>query len=261
MKGMSFTNERLLIIGKYCIIKRKQTLVPERGIGMSQEIHSKKNGKDLSPRQKDILAYIISYVEDRGYPPAVREIGQAVGLSSSSTVHSHLHSLEDRGFIKRDPTKPRTIMILKNTDGSDYSAGGDLYHQENEETFDEMVNLPVLGNVAAGEPIFADENVEDQISFSMRFVRAEGSFMLRIRGESMINIGIMDGDYIIVAPQQVANNGDVIVALIGDEATCKTFYREKNHVRLQPENDTMEPIYVENPMIIGKVIGVYRDMH
>ena len=124
-----------------------------------------------------------------------------------------------------------------------------------------MVDLPVLGNVAAGEPIFADENVEDKITFPMRFVRDEGSFMLRIRGESMIKVGIMDGDYIIVAPQQTAQNGEIVVALIGDEATCKTFYFEKNMVRLQPENDDMEPIYVENPMIIGKVIGVYRDLH
>lgn len=228
---------------------------------MSPNIYGKKNEQEISIRQQEILEFIISYVEDRGYPPAVREIGQAVGLSSSSTVHSHLHSLEEKRFIKRDPTKPRTIMILKNVDGSEYAVASDLDELQSQETFDEMVNLPVLGNVAAGEPIFADENVEDQISFSMRFVRAEGSFMLRIRGESMINIGIMDGDYIIVAPQQVANNGEVVVALIGDEATCKTFYREKNQVRLQPENDSMEPIYVENPMIIGKVIGVYRDMH
>ena len=150
-------------------------------------------------------------------------------------------------------------MVLRYPDGTPFVASSEGLLVE--EDFDEMVNLPVLGNVAAGEPIFADENVEDTITFSMRFVRNEGSFMLRIRGNSMVNIGIMDGDYIIVGPQQTAQNGDVVVALIGDEATCKTFYHEKNTVRLQPENDEMEPIYVENPMIIGKVIGVYRDMH
>lgn len=148
---------------------------------MSPNIYGKKNEQEISIRQQEILEFIISYVEDRGYPPAVREIGQAVGLSSSSTVHSHLHSLEEKRFIKRDPTKPRTIMILKNVDGSEYAVASDLDELQSQETFDEMVNLPVLGNVAAGEPIFADENVEDQISFSMRFVRAEGSFMLRIR--------------------------------------------------------------------------------
>lgn len=219
----------------------------------------RKKDRPLSPRQASILEYIIEEVNGRGYPPAVREIGRHVGLSSSSTVHSHLTTLEDRGYIKRDPAKPRAIMVLRNVDGTNFVAGGE--GAQPEETFDEMVNLPVLGNVAAGEPIFAEENVEDTISFSMRFVRNEGSFMLRIRGNSMIKVGIMDGDYIIVGPQQTAQNGDIVVALIGDEATCKTFYYEKNTVRLQPENDEMEPIYVENPMIIGKVIGVYRDLH
>lgn len=215
--------------------------------------------RPLTPRQAGILEYIIEEVSNKGYPPAVREIGRHVGLQSSSTVHAHLTTLEERGYIKRDPAKPRAIMVLRYPDGAPFVASSEgLLVEEN---FDEMVNLPVLGNVAAGEPIFADENVEDTITFSMRFVRNEGSFMLRIRGNSMVNIGIMDGDYIIVGPQQTAQNGDVVVALIGDEATCKTFYHEKNTVRLQPENDEMEPIYVENPMIIGKVIGVYRDMH
>ena len=215
--------------------------------------------RPLTPRQAGILEYIIEEVSNKGYPPAVREIGRHVGLQSSSTVHAHLTTLEERGYIKRDPAKPRAIMVLRYPDGTPFVASSEGLLVE--EDFDEMVNLPVLGNVAAGEPIFADENVEDTITFSMRFVRNEGSFMLRIRGNSMVNIGIMDGDYIIVGPQQTAQNGDVVVALIGDEATCKTFYHERNTVRLQPENDEMEPIYVENPMIIGKVIGVYRDMH
>ncbi|MDO4923910.1 MAG: transcriptional repressor LexA [Peptococcaceae bacterium] len=223
------------------------------------EESKRKKDKPLTPRQQSILHFIINEVETRGYPPAVREIGREVGLSSSSTVHAHLTTLEKRGYIQRDPTKPRAIMILRNPDGTPFNFGVEVPAAASEH--DEIVDLPVLGNVAAGEPIFADENVEDKISFSMRFVRNEGAFMLRIRGESMIKAGIMDGDYIIVAPQQTAQNGDIVVALIGDEATCKTFYYEKNVVRLQPENDEMEPIYVENPMIIGKVIGVYRDLH
>ena len=223
------------------------------------EESKRKKDKPLTPRQQNILQFIINEVETRGYPPAVREIGREVGLSSSSTVHAHLTTLENKGYIQRDPTKPRAIMILRNPDGSAFNIAGEVPPVDS--THDEMVDLPVLGNVAAGEPIFADENVEDKITFPMRFVRDEGSFMLRIRGESMIKVGIMDGDYIIVAPQQTAQNGEIVVALIGDEATCKTFYFEKNMVRLQPENDDMEPIYVENPMIIGKVIGVYRDLH
>lgn len=211
----------------------------------------------LSARQVRILDFITAEVKEKGYPPSVREIGEAVDLKSSSTVHNHLNQLEKKGYIQRDPTKPRAIMILKNSDGSDYRS----FAAVNEEVFEEMVGLPVYGAVAAGAPIFADENLEDRIAMPMRFIRDEGAFMLRIRGESMIDAGILDGDYIIVAPQPTAANGDIIVALIGDEATCKTYYREKNRIRLQPENPSMEPIYAENPMIIGKVIGCYRDMH
>lgn len=218
--------------------------------------------KAISPRQIKILDFIISEVERKGYPPSVREIGLAVDLRSSSTVHNHLYQLEKKGYIRRDPTKPRAIMILKYSDDRDYIGNGAFsHHFDEEDVFEEMVQLPVYGPVAAGEPIFADDNVEDRMSFPMRFIRDEGSFVLRVRGESMIGVGIMDGDYIIVAPQTFAQNGDIVIALIGDEATCKTFYREKNRVRLQPENPDMEPIYAENPMIIGKVIGVYRDMH
>lgn len=217
-----------------------------------------KNPSALSIRQVSILEFIIDEVELRGYPPSVREIGLAVGLQSSSTVHNHLNQIERKGYILRDATKPRAITILKRADESDYSPY--ITETEAPET-EEMVNLPVFGAVAAGAPIFADESVEDQIAMPMRFVRDEGAFMLRIKGDSMIGIGIMDGDYVIVAPRQAAKNGDVVVALIGDEATCKTYYREKHQIRLQPENPTMEPIYVQNPMIIGQVIGVFRDMH
>lgn len=210
----------------------------------------------LSARQERILDFIISEVEAKGYPPSVREIGHAVELKSSSTVHNHLNQLERKGYLRRDPTKPRAIMILKRSDDSDYASPS-----ADQSVFEDIVDLPVYGKVAAGSPIFADENLEDRIGFPMRFIREEGAFMLRISGDSMTGVGIMDNDYIIVAPQQVAQNGEIVVALIGEEATCKTFYREKNRVRLQPENPNLEPIYAENPMIIGKVIGVFRDLH
>lgn len=221
----------------------------------------KRNNKDrpLTPRQRAIMECIIHSVESRGFPPAVREICEAVGLSSGSTVHAHLNTLEERGYIRRDPAKPRAILILRGIDGEEYTYVRE--EQEEAEQLEEMLNLSVVGNVAAGEPIFADENIEDKIAYPARFVRKDGAFMLRIRGNSMVNVGIFNNDYIVVEPQQVAENGEIVVALIGDEATCKTFYREKNMVRLQPENDNMGPIYVENPMIIGKVVGVLRDMH
>lgn len=211
----------------------------------------------LSERQRAVLSCIIDSIEERGYPPSVREICETVGLSSSSTVHAHLNTLEEWHYISRDPAKPRAIIVLRDPNGEPYT----YLRQEEQEEFEEMINLPVVGNVAAGEPIFADENIEDKIPYPARFLHKDGAFMLRIRGNSMVNVGIFNGDYIVVEPQQVADNGDIVVALIGDEATCKSFYREKNMVRLQPENDSMGPIYVENPMLIGKVVGVMRDMH
>lgn len=211
----------------------------------------------LSERQRAVLSCVINSVEERGYPPSVREICNEVGLSSSSTVHAHLNTLEEWHYISRDPSKPRAIIVLRDPDGEPYT----YLRQEEREEFEEMLNLPVVGNVAAGQPIFADENIEDKIAYPARFVHKDGAFMLRIRGNSMVKVGIFNGDYVVVEPQQVAENGEIVVALIGDEATCKSFYREKNMVRLQPENDSMGPIYVENPMIIGKVVGVLRDMH
>lgn len=225
---------------------------------MNEDAYRKRLDAPLTARQRAVLECIIESVERRGYPPAVREIGQRVGLASSSTVHSHIKSLEEKGYISRDPSKPRAIMVLRGLDGEEYSFPRMLDEAEH---YDEVINIPVVGNVAAGEPIFADENIEDKITFPMRFVRCDDPFMLHIRGNSMIKAGIMNGDYIIVEPAQEAQNGEIVVALIGDEATCKTFYREKDMVRLQPENDSMGPIYVQNPMIIGKVIGVFRDMH
>lgn len=210
--------------------------------------------RGLSKRQAEILDYIVRQITVKGYPPSVREIGEAVGLQSSSTVHNHLTQLEQKGYIRRDPTKPRAIMILKANDEMK------AYYEE-EKPFDEMINVPLIGTVAAGAPILASQNVEDTITFPMHLVRNNNAFMLRVKGDSMINAGIFDGDLLLVSPQKVANNGDIVVAVIGDEATVKTFYREKDRIRLQPENDSMEPIYVTEVELAGKVTGLFRAMH
>lgn len=200
---------------------------------------------NLSPRQKAILEFIKTEIRLKGYPPAVREIGEAVGLSSSSTVHGHLAQLEEKGYIRRDPTKPRAIEVLD---------GQQLIKKE-------MVNVPIIGKVTAGEPILAVENIEDSFPLPMDFVRNENVFILSVRGESMIEAGILDGDYVLVRQQNDAKNGDIVVALIEDEATVKTFYKEKDHFRLQPENPYLEPILVKEVTILGKVIGVFRRLH
>ncbi|MGM7724257.1 transcriptional repressor LexA [uncultured Metabacillus sp.] len=204
----------------------------------------------LSKRQQDILSFIKDEVQKKGYPPSVREIGEAVGLASSSTVHGHLARLESKGLIRRDPTKPRAIEIL-----------------EEEETIhipkSKVVNVPVIGKVTAGLPITAIENVEEYFPLPDRYINDDDSvFMLEIMGESMIEAGILDGDMVIVRQQQTANNGDIVVAMTEeDEATCKRFFKEKDYIRLQPENSTMEPIILRNVSILGKVIGVYRTIH
>ena len=208
----------------------------------------------LSKRQAEILDYIVRQINLKGYPPSVREIGEAVGLRSSPTVHNHLTQLEHKGYIRRDPTKPRAIMILKTNDEM-------TAFYEEEKPFDEMINVPIIGAVAAGTPILASQNVEDNVTFPMHLIRSNNSFMLRVKGDSMINAGIFDGDLLIVTPQKVANNGDIVVAVIGEEATVKTFYREKGRIRLQPENDAMEPIYVTEVELAGKVTGLFRSMH
>jgi len=207
----------------------------------------------LSKRQAEILEYIVKQINLKGYPPSVREIGEAVGLQSSSTVHSHLTQLEEKGYIRRDPTKPRAIMILQTPEDME-----GFY--EEEKPFEEMVNVPVIGTVAAGTPILATENVEDTMTLPMNLVRNNNSFILKVKGDSMINVGIYDGDLLIVSPQKVASNGDIVVALIEDEATVKTFYREKDRIRLQPENDYMAPIYVNDVTLAGKVTGLFRKM-
>lgn len=206
--------------------------------------------KKLSSRQLAILDYIKREVKEKGYPPSVREIGEAVGLASSSTVHGHLARLEKKGLIRRDPTKPRAIEIL---DGE----RGDL-----EPIGIKTVTVPVVGKVTAGLPITAVENVEEHFVLPENMVGADTVYMLRIQGESMIDAGILDGDYVIVRQQQVANNGDIVVAMTEeDEATVKRFFKEKNHIRLQPENQSMEPILLPAVTILGKVIGVYRNIH
>lgn len=201
-------------------------------------------GKNLSQRQTAILDFIKSEIRKKGYPPSVREIGDAVGLLSSSTVHGHLQTLEEKGYIRRDPTKPRAIEML---DGSNP-----------DEPSKRVVHVPVVGRVTAGQPILAVENIEDTFPIPAELVRDEPVFMLKVQGDSMIEAGILDGDQIVVRQQQTARNGEIVVALIGEEATVKRFFKEKTLIRLQPENSSMDPIYSQDAKVIGKVIGVFR---
>lgn len=197
----------------------------------------------ISDKQKEILEYIKSEILNRGYPPAVRDICEAVHLKSTSSVHSHLETLEKNGYIRRDPTKPRAIEIIDDT--------FNLVRRE-------VVNVPLLGRVAAGDPLLAVENIEAYFPIPSEYVPNEETFMLRVTGESMVNAGVFDGDNILVQRQPTAENGDMVVALVDDSATVKTFYKEDGHYRLQPENDNMEPIIVEDCTILGKVFGVFR---
>ena len=197
----------------------------------------------ISKKQEEILEYIKSQILERGFPPAVREICEAVNLKSTSSVHSHLETLEKNGYIHRDPTKPRAIEILDDTFNL---------------TRREMVNVPIIGRVAAGEPLLAQQNIENYFPIPAEMMPNKQTFLLQVQGESMINAGILNGDYILVQQQQTADNGDKVVALIDDGATVKTFYREEGIIRLQPENDFMDPIIVKDCTILGKVIGVFR---
>ena len=199
----------------------------------------------LTDKQKEIFNVIKDSILNKGYPPSVREIGELVGLKSTSSVHAHLSSLEKKGYIRKDPTKPRTIEI---TDDS-----FNLTRRE-------VVNVPMVGTVAAGMPILASENITDYFPIPSELLPNTDIFMLKVKGDSMINVGIHDGDQIIVSKQNTAKNGDIIVALVEDSATVKTFYKEKNHIRLQPQNDDMEPILVKEVSILGKVIGLFRFM-
>ena len=197
----------------------------------------------ISKKQSEILEYIKSQIINKGYPPSVRDICEAVDLKSTSSVHSHLETLEKNGYIRRDPTKPRAIEIID-----------DNFNLSRRE----VVNVPIVGKVAAGQPILAVENIESYFPVPMEFMPNEQCFMLKVQGDSMINAGIFDGDTIIVEQCQTARNGDMVVALVEDSATVKTFYREADHIRLQPENDAMEPIIVPDCQILGKVFGVFR---
>jgi repressor LexA len=204
----------------------------------------------LSKRQQSILDFIKEEVRKKGYPPSVREIGEAVGLASSSTVHGHLARLESKGLIRRDPTKPRAIEILD-------------VNEEDTIPKNKVINVPVVGKVTAGTPITAIENIEEYFPLPERLVQGdEQVFMLEVMGDSMIEAGILDGDYVIVKQQQTAQNGEIVVAMTEeDEATVKRFFKEKDCIRLQPENSSMEPIILQNVSILGKVIGVYRQIH
>ena len=197
----------------------------------------------ISKKQQEILEYIKNQILQRGFPPAVREICEAVNLKSTSSVHSHLETLEKNGYIRRDPTKPRAIEILDDTFNL---------------TRREMVNVPIIGQVAAGQPILAEENIEDYFPFPAERMPNKQTFLLKVKGESMINAGILDGDYVLVEQDATASNGDMVVALVEDSATVKTFYKEEGVFRLQPETDFMDPIIVKEVSILGKVIGVMR---
>ena len=199
----------------------------------------------IIPKQQEILQYIKETILKKGYPPSVREICEAVRLKSTSSVHSHLESLEKNNYIRRDPTKPRTIEIID-----------DCFNL----TRRELVNVPMIGAVAAGQPILAEQNIENYFPIPVEMLPNEQTFMLRVKGESMINAGILDGDQIIVKQQETARNGEIVVALIEDSATVKRFYKEKGYYRLQPENDALEPILVDQVQILGVVIGLVRMM-
>lgn len=202
----------------------------------------------ISKKQSEILEYMKNEIINRGFPPSVREICEAVNLKSTSSVHSHLETLEKNGYIRRDPTKPRAIEIVD-----------DSFNLVRRET----VNVPIVGKVAAGQPLLAVENVESYFPIPAEYMPNEKTFMLVVQGESMVNAGIFDGDYVVVEQRATADNGDMVVALVNDSATVKTFYKEVDHIRLQPENDFMDPIIVEQDaffQILGKVIGVFRFM-
>ena len=197
----------------------------------------------ITSKQQEILDYIKSEILKKGYPPTVREICETVNLKSTSSVHAHLETLEKNGYIRRDPTKPRAIEICD-----------DSFQMVRTE----MVSIPIVGNVAAGQPILAEENIQDYFPIPADMVPKGDSFILNVRGDSMINVGILNGDRVLVNSCNTAVNGDIVVALIDDSATVKTFYKENGHIRLQPENDNMDPIIVENCQILGKVFGVFR---
>jgi repressor LexA len=204
---------------------------------------------DLTKRQQEIFDFIKRYSAKNGYPPTVRDIGKAVGLASSSTVHAHLANLEKLGLLRRDPTKPRAIELFDRAADAVRSVV-------------RPAGVPLVGSVAAGQPILAEENIEEYVDVPSAAGGEDGDFVLRVRGESMIDAGILEGDYVVVRPQEVAADGEIVVALVGEEseATVKRFFHEADHVRLQPENKTMEPILSKDVRVLGKVVGLYRSV-
>lgn len=202
--------------------------------------------EDLTDRQRKILMFIKNRLREKGYPPSVREIGHAVGLNSSSTVHGHLRRLEEKGYLRRDPTKPRAIEVLDD---------------EFARLPDSLVPVPLVGKITAGQPILAVENIEDTYPLPTDFVHGSELFMLSVRGDSMIEAGIMNGDYVVVNRQNAADNGDIVVALLGEEATVKRYFHEKDYVRLQPENSALEPIITRDVQVIGKVVALLRRLN
>ena len=197
---------------------------------------------NLTKRQREIFDYVKSYGEEHGYPPTVRDIGKAIGLTSSSTVHAHLANLEKLGMLRRDPTKPRAIEVLVDKAKAAVAPSG----------------LPIVGQVAAGQPVLAEENIEEYVPVPQIAGGDEGEFVLRVKGDSMVGAGIFEGDYVVVRPQETATDGEIVVALVEDEATVKRFFREEDHVRLQPENDTFAPIRSRDVQLLGRVVGVCR---
>lgn len=204
--------------------------------------------KDLTKRQQEIFDFIGSYSDDHGYPPTVRDIGKAVGLASSSTVHAHLANLEKAGLLRRDPTKPRALELIGRAAGAVRAAAADAVG----------AGLPLVGQVAAGQPILAEENIEEYVQVPDLAGGGDGEYVLRVRGESMKDAGILPGDFVVVRPQETADDGEIVVALVGEEATVKRFFRESDHVRLQPENEAMEPILSREVQVLGRVVGVFR---
>jgi repressor LexA len=197
---------------------------------------------NLTKRQREIFDFVKRYGEEHGYPPTVRDIGKAIGLTSSSTVHAHLANLEKLGVLRRDPTKPRAIEVLVDKAKAAVAPSG----------------LPIVGQVAAGQPVLAEENIEEYVPVPQIAGGDEGEFVLRVKGDSMVGAGIFEGDYVVVRPQETATDGEIVVALVEDEATVKRFFKEQDHVRLQPENDTLEPILSRDVQLLGRVVGVCR---
>jgi repressor LexA len=212
---------------------------------------------DLTKRQQEIFDFIKRYSAKYGYPPTVRDIGKAVGLASSSTVHAHLANLERLGLLRRDPSKPRAIELL---DRVREDVGGAVESVADNVRSLVRPGLPVVGQVAAGQPILAEENIEDYVQVPPIAGGDQGEYVLRVRGESMKDVGILEGDYVVVRPQDTASDGEIVVALVGEEATVKRFFRESDHVRLQPENASLEPIRSKDVRVLGRVVGLFRNV-